>query len=258
MAVKTSSPVKARVKARVAAAPHHSPPVKSYAGSKFTHRPYVPTKVGAAAAFTAATQSSTSVNAQVAAGTPSPEPSTPANSPLQRKRTLSPPKGRIPAKYSPSQHSFTSSGWLRHALTTGMGKRKKSGRKPTGPRKREPLATSFRCNFCNNENSVSVSIDKKAGVGNLSCKQCGQTFQTGINYLTEAVDVYADWVDACEAVKKDAAAGRGTPGPASRPRQQVDASAARLGSAPGEQLTEEDRGFIDDEDEDAEADYADD
>jgi transcription elongation factor Elf1 len=62
-----------------------------------------------------------------------------------------------------------------------MGKRKKSARKPTGPKKREPLATTFRCVFCNHETSVSVKIDKKAGVGNLSCKSCGQSFQTGIN-----------------------------------------------------------------------------
>jgi transcription elongation factor Elf1 len=50
-----------------------------------------------------------------------------------------------------------------------------------------------------------VKLDKKAGVGNLHCKVCGQKFQTGINYLSAAVDVYSDWVDACEEVAKDAA-----------------------------------------------------
>lgn len=50
---------------------------------------------------------------------------------------------------------------------------------------REPLPTSFRCVFCSNESSVSVKIDKKAGVGLLSCKSCGQNFQTGINCVLQ-------------------------------------------------------------------------
>jgi len=86
-----------------------------------------------------------------------------------------------------------------------MGKRKKSSRGPQGPRKREPLATTFSCLFCNHENSVIVKLDKKLGLGNLSCKVCGQRFQTGINYLSAAVDVYSDWVDACDAVAKSTA-----------------------------------------------------
>ncbi|KAF3391391.1 hypothetical protein F1880_007596 [Penicillium rolfsii] len=86
-----------------------------------------------------------------------------------------------------------------------MGKRKKSSRTPQGPRKREPLATTFACLFCNHENSVIVKLDKKLGLGDLSCKVCGQKFQTGINYLSAAVDVYSDWVDACDAVAKDTA-----------------------------------------------------
>ncbi|KAJ9197083.1 hypothetical protein DTO166G4_5054 [Paecilomyces variotii] len=86
-----------------------------------------------------------------------------------------------------------------------MGKRKKSSRQPQGPKKREPLPTTFSCLFCNHENSVIVKLDKKLGLGNLSCKVCGQRFQTGINYLSAAVDVYSDWVDACDAVAKNAA-----------------------------------------------------
>ncbi|KAJ5169114.1 Transcription elongation factor [Penicillium canariense] len=88
---------------------------------------------------------------------------------------------------------------------SSQGKRKKSSRTPQGPRKREPLATTFACLFCNHENSVVVKLDKKLGLGDLSCKVCGQKFQTGINYLSAAVDVYSDWVDACDAVAKDTA-----------------------------------------------------
>ncbi|KAJ5144131.1 uncharacterized protein N7515_002918 [Penicillium bovifimosum] len=86
-----------------------------------------------------------------------------------------------------------------------MGKRKKSSSKPQGPKKREPLPTTFSCLFCNHENSVVVKLDKKLGLGDLSCKVCGQKFQTGINYLSAPVDVYSDWVDACDAVAKDTA-----------------------------------------------------
>jgi transcription elongation factor Elf1 len=42
-------------------------------------------------------------------------------------------------------------------------------------------------------------------VGNLYCKVCGQKFQTSTNYLSVAADVYADWIDACEDVAKEAA-----------------------------------------------------
>ena len=72
-------------------------------------------------------------------------------------------------------------------------------------------------------------MDKKAGTGELSCKVCGQKFQTGINCklhyhhkhslihtirqrliivrpdLSAGVDVYSDWIDACDTVAKEAA-----------------------------------------------------
>ncbi|KAL4917897.1 transcription elongation factor Elf1 like-domain-containing protein [Aspergillus aurantiobrunneus] len=67
----------------------------------------------------------------------------------------------------------------------------------------EPLPSTFACLFCNHENSIVVKLDKKLGLGHLSCKVCGQRFQTGINYLSAAVDVYSDWVDACDAVAKN-------------------------------------------------------
>ncbi|CZR59069.1 related to ELF1 Protein required for growth on glycerol mediumTranscription elongation factor, implicated in the maintenance of proper chromatin structure [Phialocephala subalpina] len=87
-----------------------------------------------------------------------------------------------------------------------MGKRKKAAKKPTGPKKHaqnEPLPSVFPCLFCNHEKSVSVKLDKKAGVGQLSCKVCNQQFQCAVNYLSAAVDVYSDWVDACDAVAKE-------------------------------------------------------
>jgi transcription elongation factor Elf1 len=88
-----------------------------------------------------------------------------------------------------------------------MGRRKKSAKKPKASRKRETLATVFDCLFCNNKSSVTVKLDQKAAVGNLSCSSCGESFQSPIHHLSEAVDVYSDWVDACHAVaERDAKA----------------------------------------------------
>lgn len=108
---------------------------------------------------------------------------------------------------------------------------------------KEKLPTTFQCLFCNHEKSVSVSIEKKSGVGNLQCKVCGQTFQTNINYLSAPVDVYADWVDACDAVAKEAGGGAAT-----------ERSVNRTGALPKPAGDD----FIVEDDMDAEGDFADD
>ncbi|KAJ4353799.1 uncharacterized protein N0V89_005529 [Didymosphaeria variabile] len=124
-----------------------------------------------------------------------------------------------------------------------QGKRK-SAKKPQGPKKKEKLPTTFQCLFCNHENSVSVSIEKKSGVGNLQCKVCGQTFQTNTNYLSAPVDVYSDWVDACDAVAKEAAAAN----------TATQRPAARGGRSRVEEETED---FVVQDEADAEGDYDD-
>ncbi|BEI79566.1 hypothetical protein CcaverHIS002_0100950 [Cutaneotrichosporon cavernicola] len=82
-----------------------------------------------------------------------------------------------------------------------MGKRK-SAKKPQTKRTKETLATTFKCLFCHHDNSVNVKIDKSAMFGHLTCKVCGQKFTTPINNLSAAVDVYCDWVDACEEARQ--------------------------------------------------------
>ncbi|KAL2114602.1 hypothetical protein VUR80DRAFT_4585 [Thermomyces stellatus] len=84
-----------------------------------------------------------------------------------------------------------------------MGKRKKSSRQPRAPKKKDPLPKKFTCLFCNHEEAVTVQLDKKGGVGVLECNVCGQNFQCAINYLSEAVDVYGEWVDAADMVAKE-------------------------------------------------------
>jgi transcription elongation factor Elf1 len=78
-------------------------------------------------------------------------------------------------------------------------------------------------------------------VGNLHCKICGQRFQTGINYLSAAVDVYSDWIDACENVAQEAAAQE------AEDRKFSDYATARTeGTAAAGGDDEEEAGYDDD------------
>lgn len=83
-----------------------------------------------------------------------------------------------------------------------MGKRK-SARKPVKKIK-QTLDTTFTCLFCNHEKSVICVVDKKNLLGELHCKICGQSFQTAINSLSQPVDIYSDWIDACEDLAEEA------------------------------------------------------
>ncbi|KAI0807480.1 transcription elongation factor 1, partial [Fomes fomentarius] len=84
-----------------------------------------------------------------------------------------------------------------------MGKRKKSSRKPTGPRKKEQLDTNFTCLFCHHDKSVSVRINRKEGMAQLLCKVCDQRYQSKANHLTEPIDIYSEWIDAADAAEKE-------------------------------------------------------
>ncbi|RKF59502.1 Transcription elongation factor 1-like protein [Erysiphe neolycopersici] len=94
-----------------------------------------------------------------------------------------------------------------------MGKRKAAAKKPVGPRKNAPLPSVFPCLFCNHEKSVMVKLDKKSGyyMNLLECiNNCVDRHidialllnSPLFTDLSAAVDVYSDWVDACDAVAK--------------------------------------------------------
>lgn len=83
-----------------------------------------------------------------------------------------------------------------------MGKRKSSA-KPVKQVKVK-LELTFTCLFCNHERLVICTLDKKNSLGELHCKICGQSFQSGINLLSQPVDVYSDWIDACEDLAEQA------------------------------------------------------
>ncbi|BGP49141.1 hypothetical protein JCM10450v2_005022 [Rhodotorula kratochvilovae] len=77
-----------------------------------------------------------------------------------------------------------------------MGKRKSSKKPQT--RIKQVLDKSFRCVFCAHQGSVTCKLDNKNKIGRLDCKDCGQSFQTDITHLSEPVDLYSQWIDACE------------------------------------------------------------
>ena len=115
-------------------------------------------------------------------------------------------------------------------------------------------------------------MDKKAGIGELSCKVCGQQFQTGINCelqpctrvltvytccqrltirlsdLSAGVDVYSDWIDACDSVAKEAAYVDGNGGgPTYQQNRTLLAQAGRGPGLPERQSMEMNSGALDDD-----------
>ncbi|XP_038896920.1 transcription elongation factor 1 homolog [Benincasa hispida] len=80
-----------------------------------------------------------------------------------------------------------------------MGKRKSRAKPP--PKKRmDKLDTVFSCPFCNHGTSVECRIDLKNLIGEASCRICQESFSTTITALSEAIDVYSEWIDECERV----------------------------------------------------------
>ncbi|GAA5931428.1 hypothetical protein JCM3775_005020 [Rhodotorula graminis] len=118
-----------------------------------------------------------------------------------------------------------------------MGKRKSSKKPQT--RVKQVLDKSFRCVFCAHQGSVTCKLDNKLKVGRLDCKDCGQSFQTDITHLSEPVDLYSAWIDACEEAN-----------PADRGPARAKSAAAAPAAAPAAQQQKKKRRADADEDED--------
>mmetsp|Transcript_23574 Transcript_23574/g.67530 ORF Transcript_23574/g.67530 Transcript_23574/m.67530 type:complete len:98 (-) Transcript_23574:94-387(-) len=84
-----------------------------------------------------------------------------------------------------------------------MGRRR--SRAQAAPKPKPKLDTMFDCLFCQTGKAVEVKMVRLEQIGFLKCRVCGVTFQSRISYLSEAVDVYSDWVDETEEanMKKD-------------------------------------------------------
>ncbi|KYM75573.1 Transcription elongation factor 1 like protein [Atta colombica] len=44
----------------------------------------------------------------------------------------------------------------------------------------------------------ALNLDKSRSTARITCRVCLEDFQTTINLLSEPLDVYNDWIDACE------------------------------------------------------------
>ncbi|XP_040952224.1 transcription elongation factor 1 homolog isoform X1 [Gossypium hirsutum] len=88
-----------------------------------------------------------------------------------------------------------------------MGKRK-SRAKPAPKKRMDKLDTVFSCPFCNHGTGVECRLampenffsDMKNLIGEASCRICQESFSTVITALTEAIDIYSEWIDECERV----------------------------------------------------------
>ncbi|XP_062964813.1 transcription elongation factor 1 homolog [Cynocephalus volans] len=83
-----------------------------------------------------------------------------------------------------------------------MGRRKSKRKPPPKKKMTGTLETQFTCPFCNHEKSCDAKMDCARNTGVISCTVCLEEFQTPITYLSEPVDVYSDWIDACEAANQ--------------------------------------------------------
>ncbi|PVU97855.1 hypothetical protein BB561_000248 [Smittium simulii] len=86
-----------------------------------------------------------------------------------------------------------------------MGKRKTKTKLVKSSRPK--LDTQFDCLFCNHEKTVSVTMSRDVKIGYLSCKVCKVTYEARINKLSMPIDVYSEWIDACDDLKKREAKG---------------------------------------------------
>ncbi|KAI0984550.1 hypothetical protein GJ496_007785 [Pomphorhynchus laevis] len=85
-----------------------------------------------------------------------------------------------------------------------MAKRKSKRSKPTTSKKlTSPLDTIFTCPFCNHERSCEVTIDRQRRIAQITCTVCSEDYRTQTTYLSEPIDVYNEWIDACEEANRD-------------------------------------------------------
>lgn len=87
-----------------------------------------------------------------------------------------------------------------------MGKRAK---KVTLKKMAKPkLETVFSCPLCSHEKCIECRMDRTKQIGTARCRVCTAGYQTVITYLSDPVDVYAEWVDVvAEREKAEASKG---------------------------------------------------
>ncbi|KAI4995621.1 hypothetical protein ZWY2020_035524 [Hordeum vulgare] len=83
-----------------------------------------------------------------------------------------------------------------------MAKRKSMSSKMASEEAGAKLDTSFAA-FCNHPDGVACTIDLKLFVASAVCYVCQEAYHTAAHHLTEPVDIYHEWIDACEKANED-------------------------------------------------------
>mmetsp|Transcript_8618 Transcript_8618/g.14613 ORF Transcript_8618/g.14613 Transcript_8618/m.14613 type:complete len:91 (+) Transcript_8618:121-393(+) len=76
-----------------------------------------------------------------------------------------------------------------------MGRRK-AALKKTLKKKKPTVPTVFKCPFCHHDDAVECKLDMKVKLGTITCRMCNVSYQSQINYLTDPIDVFCEWIDS--------------------------------------------------------------
>jgi hypothetical protein len=55
----------------------------------------------------------------------------------------------------------------------------------------------FDCPFCGGKDLCACTMDFDHSLGYIKCDACGAKYEMQINRLSEAIDVYSEWIDMC-------------------------------------------------------------
>jgi transcription elongation factor Elf1 len=69
---------------------------------------------------------------------------------------------------------------------------------PSKTRKLDTLTCPF---YCYPE-AVGCHIDRKDWIARAACRICSESYFTSAHTITEAVDIYGEWIDACEVANE--------------------------------------------------------
>ena len=61
------------------------------------------------------------------------------------------------------------------------------------------MSQVFDCPFCGGKDLCGCTMDFDHSMGNIKCDSCGAKYEMQINRLSEAIDVYSEWIDMCAA-----------------------------------------------------------
>ncbi|CAF1012812.1 unnamed protein product [Rotaria magnacalcarata] len=84
-----------------------------------------------------------------------------------------------------------------------MGRKKSKRKSQKTTRRQQVLPTIFDCPFCNHEYSCNVKFDRRKRRAQILCRICFEMYEMDVHHLSEPIDVYNAWINACEETNKN-------------------------------------------------------